>query len=225
MSMAFWWEVKIEEAKVMRWSAKLSPRWQAKRRSNSHSQPPKAPHQSAIITGEGLSRKHNASEIQPKREEKRLFVRDLGFMYMTSISTYTKKKRSSTSTPLEGSVLPLSSIMISASLICFFARISLLLCEKKPSLLQNQNRSLDYKLFCVCIFVNARKNKKFRNRVQAAGKWRRELEEILKDRSENFVVDVCRRKTECYSQLLKEAAVTCQNDHLKERKISENRKK
>ena len=89
---------------------------------------------------------------------------------MTSISTYTKKKRSSTSTPLEGSVLPLSSIMISASLICFFARISLLLCEKKPSLLQNQNRSLDYKLFCVCIFVNARKNKKFRNRVQAAGK-------------------------------------------------------
>ena len=82
-----------------------------------HSQPPEAPHQSAIITGEGLSRKHNASEIQPKREEKRLFARDLGFMYMTSISTYTKKKRSSTSTPLEGSVLPLSSIMISASLV------------------------------------------------------------------------------------------------------------
>jgi hypothetical protein len=46
----------------------------------------------------------------------------------------------------------------------------------------------------------------------------------LKGRSENFVAVVKEKKKDDISQLLKEAAVTCQNDHVKERKISETKK-
>ena len=70
---------------------------------------------------------------------------------MTSISTYPKKKRSSTSTPLEGLVLPLSSIMIvRVSNICSFGpNLSSLLLKQKNFFPPNQSRSLDYNFLCI----------------------------------------------------------------------------
>jgi hypothetical protein len=109
--------------------------------------------------------------------------------------------------------------MISASLIYVPCSISLLL--KKSSLLQTK-AALSITTFLYLV-QSARKNKslaivfKPRKRKARAGK-------DLKGRSENFVAVVKEKKKDDISQLLKEAAVTCQNDHVKERKISETKK-
>ena len=70
---------------------------------------------------------------------------------MTSISTYTRKKRSSTSTPLEGPVLPLSSIMISASLIYVPLPESLCSSAKKNLLSSKTKTALSITNFFVCV--------------------------------------------------------------------------
>ena len=120
MTMVVQWEAESEVQKRPAGVQRARRRWQAKRRSNSHSQPPKAQHQSNVLISKKTLR-HEANEIHSQWKQKGLFVRDFGFMYMTSISTYPKKKRSSTSTPFEGLVLPLASIMIfRVSNICSF---------------------------------------------------------------------------------------------------------
>jgi len=108
--------------------------------------------------------------------------------------------------------------MISASLIYVPCFISLLL--ENPLCSKPKPLSITTFLYLV---QSARKNKslaivfKSRKRKARAGKdW--------KGRSENFVAVVKEKKKDDISQLLKEAAVTCQNDHVKERNISETKK-
>ena len=89
---------------------------------------------------------------------------------MTSISTYPKKKRSSTSTPFEGLVLPLASITIfRVSNICSFGPQCLYLSLRKwkTSSPPKPKPALSIENFS-CVLASAGKNKKVRNRVQAA---------------------------------------------------------
>lgn len=217
--------------KVMSERTKRLPRWQAKRRSNSHSQPPstRAQHQPTGQSHRWRTLRKTVKQVRNNHSESRkdLFARDLGFMYMTSISTYPKKKRSSTSTPLEGLVLPLSSIMIvRVSNICSFGPQCLYssLRKWKISSPPKPEPALSITNFS-CIFANAGENKVFAI-VFKPRKWRRELEKrFWRVEVKTLLLMRKKWKTEWYSQLLKEAAITCQNDHLKERKISEDRKK
>lgn len=103
--------------------------------------------------------------------------------------------------------------------------MSLPLSPKMENLLspRTKTRSLDYKLYVSSqtlertkSFAIVFKPRKVKARVG---------EQVVKDRSENFVVDVKEMKNRMIFAVAKEAAVTCQNDHFKERKISENRKK
>jgi hypothetical protein len=129
-------------------------------------------------------------------------------MYMTSISTYLKK-RSSTSTPRGLSPPSIIYYDFRVSNICSLLHLS---GPRKSPLLQTK-AALSITTFLYLV-QSARKNKSlaivFKPRKRKARAWK-----DLKGRSENFVAVVKEKKKDDISQLLKEAAVTCQNDHVK----------
>lgn len=146
---------------------------------NSHGQPPKAQHQSVSLIPSEERLRHDM-EIGSRET---FNCKRFGCMYMRYISTCPKEKVEHFDPP-EGLVLPLSSIMISASRI-YVPWPPFLCSSNKSSDPPNTNRSPDYNF--LCIFANARKNESVAivsSREKEGESWKRSL----KDRSEDFVV-------------------------------------